>query len=197
MLDIDLKKLVNEMNKSGSDKQTDHNYCFAYQKFFKKMKSDTVNNILEIGITNTDPSNSSLHGWSSIFPSANVYGIDIAARKIFAKDNIKTFVADQSSIVDLSNFMQAINYEKLDVILDDGSHVFDHAVISFKYLINHLSNDGIYMIEDIAKSNNGWQQTVQDWDSYLSLQDHIGYEIIDTMPSRFDDDSIVIGIWKK
>ena len=197
MLDVDLKKLVNEINKTGSDKQNGHNYCFAYEKFFKQTKSNTVKNFLEIGITNNDPSNSSLHGWSAIFPTANIYGIDIAARKIFAKDNIKTFEADQSSIVDLSNFMQAIDYKKLDVILDDGSHVFDHAAISFRYLLNHLSDDGLYMIEDVAKSSNGWQQTVKEWEAYLSVQDQVSYEIIDTMPNRFDDDSIVIGIWKK
>lgn len=196
MFDISLKDLVNEINKSGSDKQTSHNYCFAYQRLLKKMPGSEINSFLEIGITNTDPENSSLHAWSRLFPSASIYGIDIAARKIFAKDNIVTYEADQSSIPDLSRFMQSIDYKKFDVILDDGSHVFDHAKISFYYLFNHLNQGGLYMIEDVAKVQNGWQQTVSDWNSYLSSIEGIEYEIIDTVPDQPGDDSIVIGIWR-
>jgi len=197
MFEINLKDLVNQINRSGSDKQTSHNYCFAYQRLLKKMPGDKINSFLEIGITNTEPENSSLHGWSHLFPSASIYGIDIVPQKIFAKDNIFTCRADQSSIPDLSRFMESIGYAKFDVILDDGSHIFNHALTSFEYLFKYLNKDGMYMIEDVSKRNDiFWQQQVSQWESYLSLRDDLAYEIIATMPDQPGDDSILIGLWR-
>lgn len=188
--------LVNEINSSGSDKEQDHSYCSAYFELFNTIDVNNIKSFLEIGITNTVFDNSSLHAWSRIFPNAKIYGIDIAERKLFSKENISTFLADQSSILDLSRFMESINYKKIDIILDDGSHVFAHALVSFEYLINHLDNNGIYLIEDISKQFNGWQQTVSDWENYLSSRDDVKYKVINTREDKLTDDSVVIGIWK-
>lgn len=195
-------KIASEMNKCGSDKQSDHNYSTGYVSFLKRINSLNNINFLEIGITNTIPDKSSLHGWSKIFDSSNIYGIDIVPEKMIDEKNIKTFIANQNSIVDLSKFMDYIDYAKFDVILDDGSHIFKHAKTSFEYLFKYLKNDGIYMIEDIWKTNNipGWasgQQTVEDWNNFLSRIENIEYEIIDCQPERIDYNSVLIGIWRK
>jgi hypothetical protein len=191
-----LETLIEEINSSGSDKQTSHNYCGAYYELFERLDFDNVQSFLEIGITNTRPENSSLHAWGRLFPSASVYGIDIAASKIFQKDNIYTYEADQSSILDLSNFMNEFKYPKFDIVLDDGSHVFQHARATFEYMIRHLKNDGLYMIEDVSKKRESWQQTIFEWDTFLSGRTDVAYRIIDTVPENTEDDSIVIGIWK-
>ena len=43
--------------------------------------------------------------------------------------------------------------KKCDVILDDGSHVPEHQLLSFNYLFENCLNDGgVYIIEDIETS---------------------------------------------
>jgi hypothetical protein len=184
------------MNEAGSDKQRDHNYAHAYSHFLSKLPSLENINFLEIGIANIEPDRSSLHGWSSIFKDGNIYGIDIVPEKMINTDRIKTFVANQSSILDLSNFKQAAGCPKFDVILDDGSHHFSDAATSFRYLLSSLKQDGVYMIEDIRKVGVDTQQTVVQWEDHLRLCDGIEYEIIDCKPEEQNDDSVIIGIWK-
>ena len=52
------------------------------------------------------------------------------------------------------------------------------------------------MIEDVKKSSDTWQQSVRDWENYLDAYDDLEYETVDCKPG-VDDDSVVIGIWKK
>ena len=184
------------MDEAGSDKQSSHNYAHAYSYFLSMLPSLENINFLEIGIANIEPNRSSLHGWSSIFKDSNIYGIDIVPEKMINTDRIKTFVANQSSILDLSNFRQAAGCPKFDVILDDGSHHFPDAATSFKYLLPSLKKGGVYMIEDIRKVGVDSQQSVVQWQEYLNLYDGIEYEIIDCKPEEQNDDSVIIGIWK-
>jgi hypothetical protein len=37
----------------------------------------------------------------------------------------------------------------VDIVLDDGSHHMEHIYTTLKYLFPHLSDGGIYMIEDL------------------------------------------------
>lgn len=196
--DIELtNKIAKIMNDAGSDKHSDHNYSHGYAYFLSKLPSLSKINFLEIGIANVEPDKSSLHGWSKLFSDSNIYGIDIFEHKMIEKDNIKTFVANQASIVDLSRFKENAGYPKFDVILDDGSHYFGHAIVSFDYLFNSLKSHGIYMIEDVGKIHSMYGQSVYDWEEYLSDQDDLDWEVIDCRPDRIDDDSILIGIWRK
>ncbi len=201
-LETDLNKALTDeigiiMNEVGSDKQSDHNYAHAYSYFLSKLPSLNNVTMLEIGIANVEPNRSSLHGWSKVFADGWIYGIDIVPEKMINTERIKTFVANQSSIVELSNFREAAKYPKFDVILDDGSHVFSHAVVSFKYLLGCLKQHGVYMIEDVRKNAVDSQQSVVQWQEYLDMCDGIEYEIIDCQPDRPNDDSVVIGIWRK
>lgn len=185
------------MDWCGSDKHSSHRYSEAYSYFMQKTGNDNPSSMLEIGISNQGPDISSLHGWRRVFPECQVYGIDIAARKMIESvDGIRTFVVDQSEPFELSNFKSQLG-EKLDIILDDGSHVFNHARISFEVLFGALSSNGLYMIEDVSKVSGMWEQSVSEWDEYLSLRNDIDYEIIDCVPENPEDDSIVIGIWRK
>ena len=185
------------MDRCGSDKQKDHNYSEGYSYLIDKVLGISPNAMLEIGIANQVPEESSLHGWAEVFPHADIYGIDIAPRKMIETDRIKTFIADQSEPFDLSKFKSAIGRRKLDIILDDGSHVFRHALVSFEVLFSMLSPHGLYMIEDVSKANESWEQTVSEWEKYLSLRNDINYEIIDCKPENTQDDSVLIGIWRK
>jgi hypothetical protein len=35
-----------------------------------------------------------------------------------------------------------------DIIIDDGSHVNEHVITTFEYLLPILNNEGLYVIED-------------------------------------------------
>ena len=192
------ERMANSFNQSGSDKESDHSYVNAYIYLFNKynISIDSDINFLEIGIANRTPEFSSLHAWADIFSNAKIYGLDIDAGKMI-NDNprISTYVANQSSIIDLSRFRQDSEYVKFDVILDDGSHVFSDAAFSFEYLLKSLKSGGLYMIEDVSKRSPSWEQTVEEWEIYLSLNNDVEFEIIDTKPG-VTDDSIVIGVHK-
>jgi hypothetical protein len=189
-------KISTAMNESGSDKQKDHNYAHAYSYFLSKIIPKENINFLEIGIANIDSRKSSIHGWSRIFRNSNIYAIDKDHRKMISTDKIKTFVADQGCVVQLSIFIEQLKNPNFDVILDDGSHYFSDASISFRYLFEFLKKDGVYMIEDVSKNPSTWQQNIYQWEEFLNQYENIGYEIIDCLQDRPEDDSVVIGIWK-
>ncbi|NBW19279.1 MAG: class I SAM-dependent methyltransferase [Caulobacteraceae bacterium] len=167
-----LFKMIEEFWKSGSDKQSYHNYCVAYYKFLKNIE---VSSILEIGVLRGE----SLRAWSKIYPNAEIHGIDIVSSLLFEEGNIKTFLVDQSSPESLNQFLIETDNKKYDFILDDGSHVFEHAKTSFEVLFDSLKNNGVYLIEDVVKVSNGWQQTIIDWHEFLETIPNIKYEIID------------------
>lgn len=179
------------LDDSGSDKDRDHNYSVAYEKF---LDNRDVKNMLEIGIANVVPEKSSLWAWKSIFPEAHIYGIDVVPGKMIESDRITTSVVDQSSLDQLTKFKDSTGV-KFDIILDDGSHVFDHAWLTFSVLFESISDGGIYLIEDIHKQAGTWQQSVSEWTDSLDKIEGISYSVIDCIPEK-NDDSVVIGIWK-
>jgi len=187
-------KVIKALEQSGSDKQFRHNYASTYAKF---LFGKEINNMLEIGIANHIPEKSSLWAWKEIFPQTNIYAVDIDHNKMISDDEkITTYVVDQSSEESLSDFKKKIGSTKFDYILDDGSHVFSHAKITFEQLFETLSDHGVYLIEDVVKTDNGWQQSVKNWEDYLPEVEGITFEIIDTKP-ELNDDSIIIVIRRK
>jgi len=185
-----------------------HNYIPAYTKLFNNVRYD-VNNVLEIGIgslengqmggvngplvsrTNYKTGNS-LKCWEEYFPNANIYGIDIYSHPELNQNRIKTFVANQNSEQDLQLVMGKID-TKLDIIIDDGSHMGEHQVFSFIYLNKHLSDNGIYVIEDIQPQHiNGFKDLSifpTDFKEYINNNFHIEY--FDTRNNRRSDDFII------
>jgi len=140
-----------------------HNYIPGYTKLFEDRRND-VKKMLEIGIGSTEngqmlhtiplgyKTGNSLKCWSEYFPNSIVYGIDIYKHEELNTSRILTFQADQSNKNDLEMVMSNIN-DSLDIIIDDGSHYAEHQVFSFMYLNKYLSNNGIYVIEDIQPNN--------------------------------------------
>jgi len=72
------------------------------------------------------------------------------------------------------NFLGAVIKEMggVDIVLDDGSHRMEHIPVSLKYLFPHLSDGGIYMIEDLHtaywKSFGGGYRVKNSFFSYIS-----------------------------
>lgn len=106
-------------------------------------KINDVKNMLEIKNNKISDVTDSLKYWSNYFPCARIFAINNNGD---TSSNI--FVADQSNHGDLQKVMDTIE-TKLDVIIDNGSHLVTHKVIAFTFLEKFLNNGGIYVIEDI------------------------------------------------
>jgi hypothetical protein len=140
-----------------------HNYIPGYTQLFEERRND-VTKVLEIGIGSVEngqmggvirsgyKTGNSLKCWSEYFPNAMIYGIDIYSHEELNTDRIKTFQADQSSSTDLETVINKIN-GSVDIIIDDGSHIGNHQVYSFLFLHKYLSENGMYVIEDIQPQN--------------------------------------------
>jgi hypothetical protein len=188
--------------KYGSDKcpQIFHSYSEKYYDLLKNKKY-SFKNIIEIGIGSNEimrpivgekyQIGSSLRAWRDFFQNANVFGLDINLSVMFECERIITFYTDQSnrdSLVDtISNIRKKSNSNLMfDFIIDDGSHVVSDMTLTFSTLINYLSVDGIYIIEDIKKIDIDYfkeflisfnnievqyiHEGVGDWDSFISIK---------------------------
>jgi O-methyltransferase len=137
-----------------------HTYTPHYDNLLKHLRNDTTA-VLEIGIGNiplmrglTNESympGASLRMWREYFPNARIFGCDILESVLFNEERISTFLTDQSNETSLNNLIASIG-DNLDLIIDDGSHVQEHMVTSFKTLWKSLKKNGLYIIEDIHNS---------------------------------------------
>lgn len=154
--------------KNGADKcpQILHSYSSAYYELLNHLRLQS-NLILEIGVGNTKTMNhivgeryrpgASLRSWKEFFPRAQIFGLDIDKSVLFEEERIMCFYADQSSpqslceaIANIESFIKEKDI-KFDIILDDGSHIKEHMILSYRTLNKFLNEDGIYIIEDIKR----------------------------------------------
>jgi hypothetical protein len=138
-----------------SDKIHHHGYHRFYERFLEPIRSK-VTDMLEIGLDQ----GYSVFLWRMYFKSANLYGFDIhkpaeCESKVWSIRNIPKNIniqGDQSRVEDLE-FLKSTIGKRVQFILDDGSHISEHQILSFNYLFDHvLEEGGVYIIEDIETS---------------------------------------------
>jgi Cephalosporin hydroxylase len=147
----------NDLNKLATLHETDkwnkHWYTQHYQRHFHHLRQKRLN-LLEIGVggyENPHKGGNSLRMWKHYFPHANIYAIDIHDKHLLEQKRIKIF---QGSQVD-EQFLKDVYKQtgsSLDIIIDDGSHINDHVIRTFKILFPLLQNGGIYAVEDTQTS---------------------------------------------
>ena len=93
--------------------------------------------------------------WCDYFPNAQIIGCDILPEVQFKETRIQTFITDQSNVDSLNNLIESLKSfgDYADIILDDGSHIEAHQVISFKTLWKFVKPNGLYIIEDVSLSH--------------------------------------------
>ena len=136
----------------GTDKAGNHSYTTHYQLHFSPFRDRKIN-LLEIGVGGYDKPFSggkSLRMWKKYFHSGNIYSIDIYDKSALQEERIKIF---QGSQVD-KEFLDKVCAEigEIDIIIDDGSHINEHVIETFKILFPKLKNGGIYVVEDTSTS---------------------------------------------
>ena len=113
-----------------------------YDSYFEKIQNRPLN-LLEIGIAG----GGSLFTWKEYFPNSTITGIDINPDcKKFEEENIKVFIGDQAN----ANFLKEVNAKTgpYDIVVDDGGHMMNQQITSFKTLFPLLNDGGFYVIED-------------------------------------------------
>ena len=169
--------------------KNDYGFLTIYEKYFKFLRHKKIN-ILEIGVDKGD----SLRLWREYFINANICGLDIN-KKEFTIKNVEIYQGDQNDKILLNKI--AAKYGKFDIIIDDGSHISKHIINSFDHLFDHLSQDGIYVVEDLQTSyipryggsriNLNKKKTSMNF--FKTLADSINYENFDRpffKKNRFD-----------
>jgi hypothetical protein len=128
----------------GTDKSSvHHDYLRFYEEFLAPLRNAEVS-ILEIGVLN----GASLRTWEDYFPNARIVGADISqAARRFGSDRIIIELADQSDIEELTGV--AVRHGPFDIIVEDGSHMWEHQITSLRTLFPFLRNGGMYIVEDL------------------------------------------------
>lgn len=135
-----------------TDKTGSHFYTPHYQLHLKKFKFRRIN-LLEIGVggeENPLAGGKSLKMWKKYFPFGKIFSIDIYDKSSLQENRIKIFQGNQ---VD-KNFLERVTNEigTIDIIIDDGSHINEHVIETFKMLFPKLKDGGIYVVEDTQTS---------------------------------------------
>ncbi len=121
-------------------------YLGIYEcEFAPLIACDRAVALLEIGIQN----GGSLEIWKRYLPEGSrVTGVDIDERcsKIPLHSDIEVIICDAS---DRTRLDAALGARMFDVIIDDGSHVSEQIIATFKALFPRLRPGGKFIIEDL------------------------------------------------
>lgn len=126
-----------------------HEYTPIYYEWLGYWAAE-VENVLEIGINQ----GRSMRMWRDFFPNAQIHGFDIRPETmIYGQERITTFTCDQSDEQSLKDALWRAGNKKYDVIIEDGSHIYDHQVTTLRVCFpDYLNAHGVMFIED---ANNG------------------------------------------
>lgn len=129
----------------GSDKWlAHHQHGHSYGPFYDELLAplrESVRVVFEIGVLG----GASLRAWRDFFPNARVIGLDINVEP-YTEDRIEVFRGDATDPDTVSSALAGLD---ADLVIDDGSHWFEHQIKSFEIIEPLLADDGLFVIEDI------------------------------------------------
>ena len=126
------------------------NYFEIYDKHFSRFQGKNPT-VLEVGVKR----GGSLEMWNYYFDGqCKIYGIDVNMHCLQIRiPNVEVIMGDQGS-VDFWDRMKSY-LPKIDIFIDDGSHHSSHQITTFDCMYDHISDDGIYLCEDVHCSYRG------------------------------------------
>ncbi len=160
------------------DKGLLHSYIETYERILGQYRQNC--SFLEIGLA----MGKSMDMWDEYFgPEAKLTGVDISVvfdPTRFKHHPVRIIQADATS----STFLDCIGDDKFDVIIDDGSHMHNDQMASFRMLESRMKTGGIYVIEDILNLEMSGPELIRM---------HPDCSVVDLrkLKGRFDDVLIV------
>ena len=88
--------------------------------------------------------------WAEYFKNSKITGADLFEKNLNLPKRVETIKLDQSNPEELNKLGSSKG--GFDIIIDDGSHVSSHVILTFETLWNYLNNHGLYIIEDTQTS---------------------------------------------
>ncbi len=187
----------------GTDKWDSHWYSQHYETHFRPLRRKKLR-LLEIGIGGfKDPElgGESLRMWRTYFPKARIFGIDLYDKSLHNERRIRTFKGSQVDDYFLESVIKSIG--TIDIVIDDGSHMNEHVLHTFNYLFPKISENGIYVIEDVQTSywrrNGGSSTNLNGSDTTMGFMkqlidglNYAEYEKEDYKPTYFDKHIVAI-----
>lgn len=120
-----------------------HGYCPIYERFFHRIRANTIS-LLEIGVFK----GGSLRMWQAYFPYGKILGADFNP-KVKHCTKIPVMIGNQGR----SEFLHELGKQgPFDIIIDDGSHQWDHQMLFYKIMWEYLKPGGVMAIEDMHTS---------------------------------------------
>ena len=188
-------KLADAFDRHQSDKASLYAYHEVYSHLLSSRK---IESFLKIGLFSDDAEpKTDLHVWADSFTNTQIYGADWRVDLLFRTARCKTYYVDPGapeSFDGLKKYMP----KKLDVILDDASHILEKTITTFEQMWERIADGGVYVIQSILRhhySEPCWQQNVEDLDKYFSSTG-LNYEIFSTSAIRKCVDSVVLAVYK-
>lgn len=172
--------------KYNTDKYYLHNFCDFYENNLKK----DISILWEIGILD----GASLRMWSEYYPKAKITGFDINDKsQLDFESNVETVILDQSDIYKLTDLSKT---KDVDIIIDDGSHIIRHQIMTFEVLFDSLKSGGQYVIEDLHTSTGLWSTYgfENNKGTLQYLNDIITYNFPQNYPGQIRTDKVVENI---
>ena len=127
----------------GTDKGTLHSYGPVYEHILSSRRQ-RPEAVLELGVQRGH----SLRAWREYFETAHIHGIDNDIDTMIRGDNrITTHFCDATNVVRLAKV--AKEHGPFQLIIDDLNHAPVNTIATFAVLEKYLTDDGIYVIEDI------------------------------------------------
>lgn len=118
-------------------------YFDIYERHLERFR-DTSAVMVEIGVMG----GGSLAMWKEYLGSrAQIIGIDINPEcRAHEADGIDVFIGSQ----DDPALVDAVftRHPRVDIVVDDGSHMMKHMISSFELMYERIQPNGVYMVED-------------------------------------------------
>lgn len=141
-------------------------YFDVYHRHLARFIGRDVN-VVEIGVY----SGGSLRMWRDYFGErAVIHGVDIEEDcRRYEDDRIDIAIGDQSDRRFWKEFVDRV--PRIDVVIDDGSHIPEHQIATLEALLPHIANGGVYICEDIGGIDNPFHSYIAGLARNLSVLD--------------------------
>ena len=132
-------------------------YFDIYERYFRQYVGRSVK-VLEIGIGQ----GGALLMWKRYFgDESEIVGIDINQKCTKCQgEGIRIYIGDQASIAFLNSVI--LKEKMFDIIIDDGGHMMNQQIASYKHLFQFVKEGGLYLCEDTGTSYRKEYRDIND-----------------------------------
>jgi hypothetical protein len=133
--------------KFATDKaSTYHDFLRFYDRVLSPLRGRSFV-MFEIGVYK----GGSVATWAEYFPNAKIVGLDIdSTTSQYQTGPIQIRIGDATNPLFLSSVIREFGQPL--IVLDDGSHLWQHQINTFKYLFPSLLPGGVFIIEALHTS---------------------------------------------